>query len=59
MIMIQRKNMKHHCILILRNPLEVIDTIRRKLKLNCKKFTNTFTNLQIHVYSKSTPFIIE
>lgn len=43
MIMIQRKNMKHHCILILRNPLEVIDTIRRKLKLrvNCKKFTNT------------------
>lgn len=40
MIMIQRKNMKHHCILILRNPLEVIDTIRRKLKLrvNCKKF---------------------
>lgn len=51
MIMIQRKNMKHHCILILRNPLEVIDTIRRKLKLR--------VNLQIHVYSKSTPFIIE
>lgn len=43
MIMIQRKNMKHHCILILRNPPEGIDTIRRKLKLrvNCKKFTNT------------------
>lgn len=37
MIMIQRKNMKHHCILILRNPLEVIDTIRRKLKLKLQE----------------------